>query len=115
MGTSDSAAPASERYRQGLPGIDLYIERSTERVPADGWFHVLLCGEVLGSFRTLRSAQRCYRQQQDALGYLPPVCESPSADELLRREDLERDLLRSASYWAESHLFSGGGGKLRHR
>ena len=113
--SGEPTAPATERYRQGLPVIDLYIERATGRVPCDGRFHVVYQGEILSSFRSLRAAQRCYHERQEALGYVPPPIETPSVEERLRNEDLERDLLRSASYWAESHRHSSGGGKLRHR
>ena len=115
MKTADSFESTSVRYRQGLPGIDLYIERGTDRVPADGRFYIVLRGETVGSFRSLRAALRRYREQQGLLGYAPPSGEGATAFERLRHEDLERDLLRSASYWAESHRFTGGGGKLRHR
>jgi hypothetical protein len=115
MTSSNSPAPATDRYRQGMPVIDLYIERGTERVPADGGYHVLHEGELVGSFRSLRAAQRDYHHRQETLGYSPPPCVLPSIEERLRNEDLERDLMRSASYWAESHRFGGGGGKLRHR
>ncbi len=115
MSSSDTPALATERYRQGLPVIGLYIERGTGRVPGDGRYHVLHQEAVIGSFRSLRGAQRCYHEQQKLIGYVPPPCILPSVDERLRNEDLELDLMRSASYWAESHRFGGGGGKLRHR
>lgn len=113
--SGDEPAPAIERYRQGLPVIDLYIERGTERVPGDGRFYIVYQGAVVAGFRGLKAAQRCYQERQRAIGYVPPPVQTPSADERLRNEDLERDLLRSASYWAESHRHGSGGGKLRHR
>ena len=110
-----AGGPQTERYRQGVPALDLYIERATERVPADGRYHVVVGDVVAGSFRSLRGAQLCYRRQQELLGFVPAAVASGAADERLRREDLERDLLRSASFWAESHKYSNGGGRLRHR
>jgi hypothetical protein len=115
MTSLEPAAHAAVRYRQGIPAIDLFIERGTERVPADGRYHVVQAGEVVGSYRGLKAAQRRYRQQLDAIGYVPAPRAELSTDEQLRREDLERDLLRSASFWAESYRHGGGGGKLRHR
>src|SRR5579871_3021661 len=101
------AGGAGERYRQGVPALDLYIERGTERVPNDRRYHVVHQGDLVGSFRNLRAAQLCYKRKQDALGFV--VTPEPIAtDELLRREDLERDLLRTASFWAESHRFAAG-------
>jgi hypothetical protein len=95
--------------------VDLYIERGTERVPADGRYHVVERGEIIGSYRPLRSAQRCYQRRLKELKFVPKVQDAPTSDEQLRNENLERDLLRSASYWAESYRHSGGGGRLRHR
>jgi hypothetical protein len=115
MTSPDSLVPDVERYRQGVPAIDLYIERGTERVPMDRRYHVLETGQLVGSFRGLRAAQRCYQERLAALNYVPERADTPSTEEQLRRENLERDLLRSASYWAESYRHSGGGGKLRHR
>jgi hypothetical protein len=115
MASSDLGAPAAERYRQGIQAIDLFIERGTERVPADRRYHLVRQGTIVASFRTLRGAQRCYRQLLEASGYVPAPQAGLSADEQIRHENLERDLLRSASFWAESHRYSGGGGKLRHR
>jgi hypothetical protein len=104
-----------ERYRQGIPAIDLYIERGTERVPADGRYHVVHAEQVVGSYRGLRGAQACYRSRLAASGYVPAAPPRLSAEEQLRHENIERDLLRSASFWAESHRYGGGGGRLRHR
>src|SRR4051812_24109170 len=106
---------AGERYRQGIPAIDLYIERGTERVPPDGRYHVVHGGKVVGSYRGLRGAQACYRNRLAESGYVPAPSPQLSADEQLRHENIERDLLRSASFWAESHRYGGGGGRLRHR
>jgi len=115
MTSPDPVVPDSERYRQGVPAVDLYIERGTERVPSDRRYHVLEAGAVVGSFRGLRAAQRCYQLRLAALNYVPERSDTPSTEEQLRRENIERDLLRSASYWAESYRHGGGGGKLRHR
>jgi hypothetical protein len=112
---AEAGGPQADRYRQGVAALDLFIERWTDRVPADGRYHVVVAGNVVGSFRSLRGAQHCYRRQQDVLGFVPAPAPSGTAAERLRREDLERDLLRSASFWAESHKYSSGGGRLRHR
>ncbi len=115
MTSQQSAAPLGGRYKQGVPAIDLFIERDTERVPCDHRYHVVERGAVVASFRTLRAAQRRYQERLQALNYTPAPAEQVSVDERLRKENLERDLLRSASYWAESYRYGGGGGKLRHR
>ncbi len=115
MASQHSAAPLGGRYKQGVPAIDLYIERDTERVPADHRYHVVERGVVVASYRTLRAAQRRYHERLLAANYTPAPAEQVSAEERLRTENLERDLLRSASYWAESYRYGGGGGRLRHR
>lgn len=115
MASSNTLVPAAGRYKQGVPAIDLFIERGTDRVPQDQRFHVIETGAVIGSFRTLRAAQRLYQERLTALHFAPTPAAVISTDEQLRRENLERDLLRSASYWAESYRHGAGGGKLRHR
>ncbi|HEY7293752.1 MAG TPA: hypothetical protein VH916_01880 [Dehalococcoidia bacterium] len=115
MTSQDPTAPLGGRYKQGVPAIDLFIERDTERVPCDHRYHVVECGVVIASYRSLRAAQRRYQERLLALNYTPVPAEPVSAEERLRTENLERDLLRSASYWAESYRYGGGGGKLRHR
>jgi|SRR5579883_322686 hypothetical protein len=112
---SQASDSSLERYRQGIPAIDLYIERGTERVPADGRYHVTLQGAVVGSFRSLKGAQSCYRRKLHESGYTPQPQPQMSAEEQLRHENIERDLLRSASFWAESHRYGAAGGRLRHR
>ncbi|HLZ72361.1 MAG TPA: hypothetical protein VKV26_20855 [Dehalococcoidia bacterium] len=115
MTSQQSAAPLGGRYKQGVPAIDLFIERGTERVPCDHRYHVVERGAVIASFSTLRAARRQYQERLLAANYTPTPAEPISAEERLRKENLERDLLRSASYWAESYRYGGGGGKLRHR
>ena len=112
---SQASSQPAERYRQGIPAIDLYIERCTERTPADGRYHVLKDGVVVGSFRGLKGAQACYRSRLEASGYTPTPLPQRSTEEQIRHENIERDLLRSASFWAESYRHGSGGGKLRHR
>jgi hypothetical protein len=112
---TEPAAPGVDRYRQGIPTIGLYIERATERVPNDGRYHVLHDGALVGSYRGLKGAQLCYRRRLEESGYKPAVAKTPSAEEQLRHENIERDLLRSASFWAESYRHGAGGGRLRHR
>jgi len=115
MASSNTLVPAAGRYKQGVPALDLFIERGTDRVPQDQRFHVIEAGAVIGGFRALRTAQRLYQERLAALNFAPAPVDVVSTEEQLRRENLERDLLRSASYWAESYRHGAGGGKLRHR
>ena len=105
----------NERYIQRLPALNLAIKRNTPDVPPDGRYYVLLDGTTLGVFPNLKRAQERYRQHIAETGYRAPAPDPLSKDELVRREDLERDMQRTANYWADSHQHRGGGGKLRYR
>ena len=79
----------SEPYRQALPDLKLSIERYTDAVPHDGAFYVLRAGEVLGRYRSLKSAQVAWRELLDNTGWTPASLESDPSD-ALRREKAER-------------------------
>lgn len=101
-----------ELYRQSIPAIGLSLERSTEHVPRDGYFYVLLKGEIKGRFRTKSSALAMYRELLQGSGYKPPPVEA-SLDP--SRETVERYLDDLESYWSDSHRHKRRGGKTMYR
>lgn len=101
-----------ESYSQSIPAIGLSLERSTERVPKDGYFYVLLRGEIKGRFRTKSSALAMYRAILEESGYKPsPVAASGDAS----RETVERYLDDLETYWSEAHRHRRRGGKTMYR
>jgi hypothetical protein len=101
-----------ELYRQSIPAVGLSLERSTERVPRDAYFYVLLKGEIKGRFRTKNSALAMYRALLQQSGYKPSPVEvslDPS------RETVERYLDDLETYWWDSHRHKRRGGKTMYR
>ena len=98
-------------YRQAIPAIGLSLERATDRVPKDGFFYVLLDGEIKGRFRTKSKALSLYRALLEQSGHKPqPVEVSVDAG----RENVERYLDELESYWVDSHTHRRRGGKGRY-
>jgi hypothetical protein len=99
-------------YRQSIPAIGLSLERATENVPKDGFFYVLLKGEIKGRFRTKGSALALYRELLKESGYKPPpVAASVDAS----RENVERYLDELETYWSDTHRHRRRGGKTMYR
>lgn len=101
------AEPAS--YKQSIPSIGLSLERHTKSVPSDGFYYVLLGGEIKGRFRNKNAALELYREMLRATGYTPPPVEKPT----LRNEAVEGYLDAKESFWGESHKHTCRGGKGR--
>ena len=100
-----------ELYRQAIPAIGLSLERATDRVPKDGFFYVLLDGEIKGRFRTKSKALSLYMALLEQSGHKPqPVQVSVDAG----RENVERYLDELESYWVDSHTHRRRGGKGRY-
>ncbi|MEW6201972.1 MAG: hypothetical protein AB1546_08350 [bacterium] len=47
-------------FRQGIPSLNLFIEKDTDNVPADGKYHLLHNGAVIASSRILKTIQKKY-------------------------------------------------------
>ena len=100
-----------ELYRQAIPAIGLSLERATDRVPKDGFFYVLLDGEIKGRFRTKSKALSLYRSLLEQSGHKPqPIQVSVDST----RENVERYLDELESYWSDSHTHRKRGGKGRY-
>jgi hypothetical protein len=98
-----------DAYIQRLDGLDLRIEKATDRAPDDDRYHVFRDGELLNSFRSLTQAQALFRQLRDDSGWRPPERADLTPKEKLGREKLARDRLHYLDYWGSSHKFRGGG------
>jgi hypothetical protein len=99
------AEPAS--YKQSIPPIGLSLERHTKAVPGDGYYYVLLYGEIKGRFRNKNAALDLYREVLRTTGYTPPPVEKAAA----RNEAVEDYLDAKESYWGDSHKHTRRGGK----
>ena len=100
-----------ELYRQAIPAVGLSLERATDRVPKDGFFYVLLDGDIKGRFRTKSKALSLYTALLAQSGHKPqPVQISVNA----ARENVERYLDEVEAYWSDSHRHTPRGGKGRY-
>ncbi|GIW06558.1 MAG: hypothetical protein KatS3mg060_1363 [Dehalococcoidia bacterium] len=101
-------------FRQGIPAIDLWVKRGTGDVPSDGKYHVLHGGVLVASFRQKSAALARYKELLAASGWTPPKRETLDRDELIRQEDIARDLDRGFDYWSSAFSYrSGGRGRNR--
>ena len=103
-----AAEPAS--YKQSIPPIGLSLERYTKAVPGDGYYYVVLRGEVKGRFRQRAAALELYRSILRESAYTP----SPAEPTASRNEAVEGYLDEKESYWADSHKHARRGGKGRY-
>lgn len=95
-------------YRQTIAALTLSIERGTGSVPADGRYHVVKDGKMLGAFRTLKKAQTLFGQIVENSGYKPRVeKKTRTASETA----VERYMDAYDLYWAESYKYRPKGGK----
>ncbi len=96
-------------YRQYIPDIRLSIEKDTDAVPKDGKYYVLHEGKIEGTFRSIKQAQKLYRELVKKIGYTPSTKQEKrkSASELAT----DRYLEEKDFYWADSYKHRGGGGR----
>ena len=59
-------------YRQGIPSLDLWIERGTDRAPDRCHFFVFSRGRVVGRHKRLAAAVAQYSALKAEMGYTPP-------------------------------------------
>lgn len=98
-------------YRQSIPAIELSLEKSTDNIPNDGHFYVLLRGEVKGRFRTKYKALALYRTLLKESGFKPQPVQVRTDSS---RETVERYMDELESYWSDSHTHRRRGGKGRY-
>jgi hypothetical protein len=87
--SSKASGSSKEPYRQVLPDLELSIERFTENVPADGQWHLLRSGAVVGRFRSLKAAQEAWREIVRESGW-KPAPSTVDVEDVRRREQVER-------------------------
>ena len=102
-----------ELYKQSIAAIGLSLERATPSVPADGYFYVLLGGEIKGRHRTLKQAKEQYKSLLDESGWTPPPAPERKTDQ--PREVVERYMDELEDYWSSAHKHSRRGGKTMYR
>ena len=104
---------APRTYKQSIPAIGLSLERGTPTVQKDGYFYVLVKGEIRGRFRTMREAQEAYKRLLEESGYKPPEPAAARVDP--GGEAVERYMDELGLYWGESHKHMRRGGKTMYR
>lgn len=106
---NSSVGATEDNYKQQIQGLDLTIEKATERTPDSGQFHVFLHGEVKGSFKKLTQAQALFAELRQASGWKPPSPDKRSPEEQLMFEREMHQRMAHMEYWSNSHKFRGGG------
>jgi hypothetical protein len=105
----------SKMFKIQAIGVDVSVQRHTDKVPSDGRYYLIKEGEVVKSFRVKGHAIKAFRALLEELGYEPPSKnEKVDSEEILRAEIDDIEFYRSATYWSRSHEYRDGG-KLRHR
>ena len=100
----------SDRYVQQLEGLDLTIERATERTPDSRQYHVFHNGDLVGSHKKLPQAQNQFKKIRDESSWTPPERKGDLtvAEKLARDRELHQRTVQRV-YWSQSHRFRGGG------
>jgi hypothetical protein len=99
-------------YYRGAPAS---LEQGTESVPDDGKYYLLLDGQVVNSFRSLKKAKESYQQLLADIGFEPEANGGGTdGEEIRRRERQAVDYYRVSDYWDEAH-YHRRGGKLSNR
>ena len=89
----------TDSYVQRLPALGLSIERATPAVPADGYFYLLRDGVVLTRARSLKAAEKAWREVVEASGWVPPKTQDRTPKEMLAAERAARDRDARNEYW----------------
>ncbi len=99
--------PANEdmRFKQGVPTLELSIERGTSAVPADGKYHVTLRGQIIFSSRSQKKALAFYRTEREKLFEVHGRPEPPQLDreQWLREERVSGDIRAMHSEWLHAY------------
>lgn len=88
-------------YSQRLPAYELSIEQSTENVPADGYYYVVLRGSVKGRFRSLGQAKHFYARLKAEVGYEPPPQPEPASPEEMQHRRMAAQSNKTLLWTAE--------------
>lgn len=92
-------------YRQGIPDIDLYVERNTRRTPREDLFYIFERGQIVGGgFKRRSEADAKYRELRDAAGYKPAAQQVLTGEERrqgIAHESQEDAVARSELYWID--------------
>lgn len=98
-----------ESYKHFVPGAGLSIERYTEAVPKDGKYYLLRDGEITHVFKSLKPAERKFRQMLKEMDYTPePVAAGTRTQGEMH---VERYLDAKDMFWATSHQHRARGGR----
>lgn len=100
-------------YRESWPEKNLSLEEGTDSVPSDGRFHILLNGEVLGTYANMKKAQSAYGEKKRELGWTPGEPKRIDPQKLLREEAADRYLWEASAdlKGRESKKSGGRGGR----
>ena len=99
----------SGSFRQLIPDIKLSIEKDTDVVPKDGKYYVVQDGEIKGTFRSIKLAQKLFSDLVKESGYTPS--RKPATKKSASELATDRYLEAKDFYWAESYKHRGGGGR----
>jgi hypothetical protein len=104
-------------FSKGVEGLDLWIRirRGTPDVPADGRYHAVHNGNVVGSYRREVDAGKQYDRLLASLRREHPelLPELPSRPDAVHREAIEAQLDRASLFCADSWRHRRRGGKGR--
>jgi hypothetical protein len=88
-----------EAYQQFLPTLALSIERGTPNVPDDGAYHLRRDGVEIGSYRSLKAAQKAWRKILEDQDWKPLAKDRKSPSEMADAERRAADRDARNEYW----------------
>jgi len=96
-----------ESYKHYIPDIGLAIERNTDNIPSDGKYYLLLNGEIISIYGTLKMAELAFKQKLDEIGYKPKPRKNVKSK---AQQNIDSYLDSKDIFWAEGPISSRGRG-----
>src|SRR5947209_6318981 len=95
--------------RQGIPAVNIFLERDTDRTPDRTKYYVFSGSEILAAYKSKRRALQIYKEAVAASGYMPPKTEEIAVEgdglNSIQRDRLDHGFEQSEVYWDSTRLY----------
>lgn len=108
-------AGRDDRYVQRLPGVDVTLERATERTPDKTRYHVFDGDRLVASYKRVKDAQAVFREVALKRGWRPTEPTEKDAGDILAREKEARDRAAYEEYWGSATSYRRAGRPKRRQ
>ena len=91
-----------DNYMHYVPAINLSIEKNTKRVPQDNKYHVVREGQIVGSHRYKKNAEKQFYELLQASGYKPASNDTENTNPL--KESVDNYIQSKTLFWTEGPI-----------